>query len=221
MSRVSPSSWTFFNSGLSIGSCEPQLTPSSCESGSWAAVYRYQNMCLCNIYNMLHAVVLSFRCIDSLVLGPAVPTAEPPTSTREIFDLINLIDFYLQKVDWLIWTLVHGQSSWLMSHESWAVTVNAHDFGSHATRSRPTLFSSLIGPSPTWNTGGSRTWWTSYFSVSSPSFEQLYHGQDICDRFWSIFHEVEVEGSGFCMRNGSILWVRWDGPQSYVIPYSM
>ena len=169
MSRVSPSSWTFFNSGLSIGSCEP---PSSCESGSWAAVYRYQNMCLCNIYNMLHAVVLSFRCIDSLVLGPAVPTAEPPTSTREIFDLINLINFYLQKVDWLIWTLVHGQSSWLMSHESWAVTVNAHDFGSHATRSRPTLGRRFNGMPSTrgtnWASGISRSWSYNYLPPRLP-----------------------------------------------------
>ena len=130
MNHVSPSSWTFLNSGLSISSCEPQLTPSSCEPGSWAAVYRYQNMCLCHIYNMLHAFVLSFRYIIRLscdwdLQSQQLSLQHQPGKYLILFNF--LFNFYLQKVDWFMWALVHGQSSWLMSLESWAVTVNTHD----------------------------------------------------------------------------------------------
>ena len=41
--------------------------------------------------------------------------------------------------DWLMWTVVHDQSSQLMNPGSWAVIMYVHDLGSHATSSRPTL----------------------------------------------------------------------------------
>ena len=42
-------------------------------------------------------------------------------------------------LDRLMWTVVHDQSSWLMNPGSWAVIMNVHDLGSHATGSWPTL----------------------------------------------------------------------------------
>ena len=41
--------------------------------------------------------------------------------------------------DWLMWMVVHNQSSQLMNPGLWAVNVNVHDLGSHATGSQPTL----------------------------------------------------------------------------------
>ena len=46
--------------------------------------------------------------------------------------------------DWLMWTVVHNQSSWLMNPGSWAVIMNVHDLGSHATGSQPTLSLGLL-----------------------------------------------------------------------------
>ena len=127
MNHVSPSSWTFLNSGLSISSCEPQLTPSSCEPGSWAAVYRYQNMCLCHIYNMLHAFVLSFRYIVFLVTGTCSPNswASNINPGNIWFYLIFYLNFIYRRSigscePWFT-AKVHG--SWALNHEPWPWTL--------------------------------------------------------------------------------------------------
>ena len=97
---------------------------------------------------------------------------------------------------WLILDIPVSSSSSLSSHGLLSLFVVI------LSLSLSPLFSSLIGPSPTWNTGGSRTWWTSSFSASLPSFEQLYHGQDICDRFWSIFTRLRLRDHGFAWGMG-------------------
>ena len=119
-------SWTFLNSGLSISSCEPQLTPSSCEPGSWAAVYRYQNMCLCHIYNMLHAFVLSFRYV-SLVTGTCSPNSWASNINPGniwFYLIFYLIFIYRRSIGscepWFT-AKVHG--SWALNHEPWPSTL--------------------------------------------------------------------------------------------------